>query len=40
MDDVRLMDNKNREAYLGVSQCIGFLDKGGKIINDDIQRDF
>jgi hypothetical protein len=29
-DDVRLMDNKNREAYLGVSQCIGFLDKGGK----------
>ena len=29
-DDVRLMDNKNRESYLGVSQCIGFLDKGGK----------
>lgn len=29
-DDVRMMNNKDRESYLGVSQSIGFLDKGGK----------
>ena len=29
-DNVRLMNNKERESYLGASQSIGFLDKGGK----------
>lgn len=29
-NDVRLMNNKDRESYLGVTQSIGFLDKGGK----------
>jgi len=29
-DNVRLLNNKDREAYLGVTQSIGFLDKGGK----------
>ena len=29
-DDVRMLNNKDRESYLGVSQSIGFLDKGGK----------
>lgn len=29
-DDVRLLNNKEREHYLGVSQTIGFLDKSGK----------
>lgn len=29
-DDVRIMNNKDRESYLGVTQSIGFLDKGGK----------
>jgi hypothetical protein len=29
-DNVRLMNNKERESYLGVTQSIGFLDKGGK----------
>lgn len=29
-DDIRMMNNKERESYLGVSQSIGFLDKGGK----------
>lgn len=29
-DDVRMMNNKERESYLGATQSIGFLDKGGK----------
>jgi hypothetical protein len=29
-DDIRLLNNKDRESYLGVTQSIGFLDKGGK----------
>jgi hypothetical protein len=29
-DNVRLLNNKDREGYLGVTQSIGFLDKGGK----------
>jgi hypothetical protein len=29
-NDIRLMNNKDRESYLGVTQSIGFLDKGGK----------
>jgi hypothetical protein len=29
-DSVRLMSGKERECYLGASQSIGFLDKGGK----------
>jgi hypothetical protein len=29
-NDVRLLNNKDRESYLGVTQSIGFLDKGGK----------
>ena len=29
-DDVRLLYNRERECYLGVSQSLGFLDKGGK----------
>jgi len=29
-DNVRLLGNKDREGYLGVTQSIGFLDKGGK----------
>lgn len=29
-DNIRLLNNKDRESYLGVTQSIGFLDKGGK----------
>jgi len=29
-NDIRLLNNKERESYLGVTQSIGFLDKGGK----------
>ena len=29
-DIVRAMNNKDRESYLGATQSIGFLDKGGK----------
>ena len=29
-DDIRLLNNKDRESYLGATQSIGFLDKGGK----------
>ena len=29
-DNIRMMNNKDRESYLGVTQSIGFLDKGGK----------
>ena len=29
-NDVRLLNNKDRESYLGVTQSLGFLDKGGK----------
>ena len=29
-DDVRLMSYKDREQYLGFSEKLGYLDKGGK----------
>ena len=29
-DNVKLMSYKDRECYLGASQTLGFLDKGGK----------
>ena len=29
-DDVRLMSYKDRECYLGASERLGYLDKGGK----------
>ena len=29
-DDVKLMSYKDRECYLGASQTLGYLDKGGK----------
>ena len=29
-NDIRVLNNKERESYLGVTQSIGFLDKGGK----------
>lgn len=34
-NDVRLMNNRDRESYLGASQIIGYLDKGGKWCKSD-----
>jgi hypothetical protein len=34
-DDVRLMPYKERECYLGVSDQLGYLDKGGKWTSTD-----
>jgi hypothetical protein len=39
-NDVRLMNNKDRESYLGVTQSIGFLDKGGKWRKRDWWQDY
>jgi hypothetical protein len=34
-NDLKTMDYKNREQYLGFSAKIGYLDKGGKWRNKD-----
>ena len=38
-DDVRLMSYKDREQYLGFSEKLGYLDKGGKWRKKDWWRD-